>query len=174
MIIRTKCLVKVYRDCVEIVTYSPEDTQQIGRILGSYAEAGHVYLLSGALGSGKTCFTQGILWGLDGKEFARSPTFVLLAEYEARIPLYHADLYRLGSEIETIELGIEEYIFGDGVCVIEWADRAPEYLDSVEHIAVMFNHVESDHRRVTISHKDHKYDRAVNAIKTYYDSNRVY
>ena len=80
-------------------------------------------LLEGELGSGKTCLTQGILWGLGGTEYARSPTFVLMAQYAARLTLYHVDLYRVESVAEAADLGLDEVVSGEGVTVIEWADR---------------------------------------------------
>ena len=103
---------------------SAEYTREIGREIGSRARKGEVILLSGDLGSGKTTLTQGVLLGLGSDEFARSPTFVLVNEYNARIPLYHMDLYRLDS-FEAIDgLGLDEYLFGDGLCVVEWANKA--------------------------------------------------
>lgn len=82
-------------------------------------------LLIGDLGAGKTCLTQGILWGLGSKDHVRSPTFVLIMEHAARIPLYHADLYRLEQGSDLNGVGLEEYLQGGGLCVVEWADRAP-------------------------------------------------
>ena len=87
---------------IRIVSGAPEHTQAIGRALGRSAEAGDVFLLVGGLGAGKTCLTQGILWGLGVDEYARSPTFVLMSQYSGRLTLYHVDLYRLDS-IEEIE-----------------------------------------------------------------------
>ena len=90
---------------ISISTSSPEQTQSAGRILGAHARAGDVFLLTGELGAGKTCLTQGILWGLGGEEYARSPTFVLICEYYARLTLYHMDLYRLDSIDEVVDPG---------------------------------------------------------------------
>ena len=103
---------------------SPEHTRAIGRALGESAEAGDVFLLAGELGAGKTCLTQGVLWGLGGDEYARSPTFVLVSQYRARLTLHHVDLYRLDSFTEVDGLELDEYLYGDGVCVVEWADKA--------------------------------------------------
>ena len=108
---------------ITIASHCPEQTQSIGRLLGECALAGDVFLLSGELGAGKTCLTQGILWGLGGDEYARSPTFVLICEYPARLTLYHMDLYRLDSLDEIIDLGLDDYFFGEGVCVVEWAEK---------------------------------------------------
>ena len=104
---------------------SPEETHSIGRIVGEHAAAGDVVLLTGELGAGKTCLTQGILHGLGSDDLARSPTFVLISEHRGRMPLYHMDLYRVGSIEQTEELGIEEYLEGDGLTVVEWADNVP-------------------------------------------------
>ena len=109
----------------QITTRDPEETRAIGRIVGEQATAGDVVLLTGELGTGKTCLTQGVLHGLGSDDLARSPTFVLIAEYRGRMPLYHMDLYRVGSIDQTEELGIEEYLEGDGLTVVEWADNVP-------------------------------------------------
>ena len=95
-----------------------------------FASAGYVVLLNGPLGAGKTCLTQGILRGLGSDDHARSPTFVLVAEYEARLTLYHVDLYRTDGPSDIEELGIEEYLWGDGVCVMEWAEKARGHLSA--------------------------------------------
>ena len=98
----------------------------MGASLGRHARAGDVFLLSGELGSGKTCLTQGIGRGLGVKGNVRSPTFVLVSVHQGRMPLYHMDLYRLDHLAEVLDMGLEEYLAGDGVSVIEWADKAPE------------------------------------------------
>ncbi|MBM3945068.1 MAG: tRNA (adenosine(37)-N6)-threonylcarbamoyltransferase complex ATPase subunit type 1 TsaE [SAR202 cluster bacterium] len=103
---------------------SPEDTRHIGAAVGAHALAGDIVLLTGDLGAGKTCFTQGVLKGLGSKDNARSPTFVLATEYPGRLTLYHIDLYRLDGVREIEDLGLDEYLFGDGVCVVEWAEKA--------------------------------------------------
>ena len=113
---------------LEIVNDSPEETRELGAVMAKNAIPGHVYLLVGDLGAGKTCLTQGILRGLGGNEYARSPTFVLTAEYEGRLRLYHFDLYRLESGFELLDLGIDEYLEAGGVCVVEWADQFREWL----------------------------------------------
>ena len=109
----------------QITSGGPEETRAIGRVVGERAAAGDVVLLTGELGTGKTCMTQGILNGLGSDDLARSPTFVLIAEYRGPMPLYHMDLYRVGSPEQTEELGIEEYLEGDGLTVVEWADNVP-------------------------------------------------
>lgn len=111
---------------LRILSHSPEETQQIGRTIGVQARKGDIFLLTGPLGAGKTCLTQGIAWGLGVVEYARSPTFVLMTRYRGRLTLYHLDLYRINDPLEAWDLGLEEQLFGDGVCVVEWADRAKE------------------------------------------------
>lgn len=104
---------------------SLEATQQFGQHLASAIIPGDIIFLVGDLGAGKTTLTQAIGRGLhvSPEEYITSPTFSLLHEYKGRIPLYHMDLYRLSGEEEIAELGFEEYIYGDGVCIIEWPER---------------------------------------------------
>jgi tRNA threonylcarbamoyladenosine biosynthesis protein TsaE len=103
---------------------SPEETQAVGRAIGQQAQAGDIFLLTGPLGAGKTCLTQGIAWGLGVTGYTRSPTFVIMTRHQGRLTLYHLDLYRIGDPLEAWDLGLDEALFGDGVCVVEWADRA--------------------------------------------------
>lgn len=114
--------------CLTVTTYNPEQTQAVGKTLGSLAYSGDVFLLTGTLGSGKTCLTQGIAWGMGITEYPRSPTFVLVHQYHGKMVLYHIDLYRLDESSEVIDMGIEEYLESDGVCVIEWAEKAIDVL----------------------------------------------
>ena len=104
---------------------SLQETRFLGEHLGTVAKPGDIYTLSGDLGAGKTALTQAIGQGLGVPEdnYITSPTFSLLHEYPGRIPLYHMDLYRLGNEDEFVDLGFEEYMYGDGLTVIEWPDR---------------------------------------------------
>ena len=111
---------------LHIRTATPEETQQLGRQLGEQARPGDVFLLSGPLGAGKTCLTQGIAWGLGVVEYARSPTFVIMTRYRGRLTLYHFDLYRINDPMEAWDLGLDEQLFGNGACVVEWAERAEE------------------------------------------------
>jgi len=109
-----------------ITSSSAEFTQEIGRTIGENASAGDVVLLTGELGAGKTCLTQGIALGLGVEGYVRSPTFVLMTRHHGRLTLHHVDLYRMGSPAEAWDLGLDEQLFGEGICVIEWADRAAE------------------------------------------------
>jgi tRNA threonylcarbamoyladenosine biosynthesis protein TsaE len=108
---------------LKLNSHSPEQTQLLGSYLGELAQKADVFLLVGELGTGKTCLVQGIAHGLAIKEYAFSPTFVILREYHGRLPLYHIDFYRLDHVEEIADLGLEEYFYGDGVCVVEWAEK---------------------------------------------------
>lgn len=106
-----------------LVSRSPEETQAIGERLGARLTAGAVVACTGELGAGKTCFLQGLARGLGVTTEVTSPTFVLVNHYRGRLPVYHLDAYRTGSLAELVELGLEEMLHGDGVTVIEWADK---------------------------------------------------
>ncbi len=131
---------------ISIHSGSVEETRNLGRVIGSNISPGDIVLLTGGLGAGKTTLTQGILWGLGSDEYARSPTFVLVNEYNARIPVYHMDLYRLDTFEEIDGLGLEDYLFGDGLCVIEWADKARGYFP-LDHVDISIETI-SDSARV--------------------------
>ena len=108
---------------MRIESKSEKETFELGVEIGKKAKAGEVYTLIGDLGVGKTVFTQGVAAGLGIDEPVNSPTFTILQVYdEGRLPFYHFDVYRIGDESEMDEIGFEEYVYGDGVCVIEWAD----------------------------------------------------
>ena len=109
---------------VETVTSrSPEETQAAGERLGARLQAGAVVACIGALGAGKTCFLQGLARGLGVQSQVTSPTFVLVNQYRGRLPVYHVDAYRTDTLTELLDLGIEDLLHGDGVTVIEWADK---------------------------------------------------
>ena len=108
----------------EMESFSEKDTFLIGKQFGRQAKAGDIYLLHGDLGVGKTVFTKGFAEGLGIEEPITSPTFTLIQEYmEGRLPFYHFDVYRIGDVEEMYDIGIDEYLFGDGVCLIEWPSR---------------------------------------------------
>lgn len=111
---------------MELKSHSPEQTQLLGSYLGELAQENDIFLLTGDLGTGKTCLVQGIARGLGIKEYAFSPSFVLVREYHGRLPLYHIDLYRLDHIAEIADLGLEEYLYNNGVCVVEWAEKGLE------------------------------------------------
>lgn len=105
-------------------SFGEKDTYELGRQMGSLALPGQMYLLDGDLGVGKTVFTKGFGKGLGVEEAINSPTFTIVQEYtDGRIPFYHFDVYRIADEEEMEEIGYEEYFFGGGVCLIEWAQN---------------------------------------------------
>lgn len=113
----------------EIDSFRPEDTFALGRQIGEKAGSGDVYTLIGDLGTGKTVFTQGLAAGLGITEPVNSPTFTIVQIYEeARLPFYHFDVYRIGDISEMDEVGYEDCFYGQGVCLIEWADLIEEIL----------------------------------------------
>lgn len=112
-----------------IETYSAEETFALGERLGRQAAKGQIYTLTGDLGVGKTVFTQGVASGLGITEAVSSPTFTIIQEYhEGQLPFYHFDVYRIGCIEEMDEIGYEDYFYGDGVCLIEWADLIEEII----------------------------------------------
>ena len=133
------------------ITNSAEETILAGEKLGKTLKPGDIVALSGNLGSGKTTFTKGIGKGLGVKDSKRinSPTFVLIKEYKGRIPLYHLDLYRLDGLQEIENLAIEEYIYGCGITVIEWAEKIKGLLPE-KRILVKFKAMSGDKREVII------------------------
>ena len=109
---------------LSLMSNSAASTKTIGVRMGQLSQPGDVFLLSGDLGAGKTCLTQGMAWGLGIEGYVRSPTFVLVSQHQGRLPLYHMDIYRLGGLEEVLDLGLEEYLLGLGVSVVEWADKS--------------------------------------------------
>ena len=112
------------------ITESPDETQALGEKLGKTLKQGDVIALIGNLGTGKTCLTQGIARGVGiaPDEIVSSPSYILINEYKGTVPIYHIDLYRLENSEEIAELGLSEYVEGDGICVIEWAERMADAL----------------------------------------------
>ncbi len=130
---------------LELITHSPEQTQRFGVRIGELALAGDTFLLVGSLGTGKTCLTQGIAWGLGIKEYTLSPSFVIVRELYGRLPLYHVDLYRLDHIEEIAELGLDDYLYGNGVCVVEWAEKGLNLLPT-EHLLIQISYLSDTER----------------------------
>ena len=124
--------------------------------LGKLSQPGDVFLLVGGLGAGKTCLTQGIAWGLGIEGYAASPSFVLINQYRGRIPLYHIDLYRLDSIEEVNELGLDDYLYSNGVCVVEWAEKAWAVLPR-ENLTVEMSFLSDTSRSITIKPNGKRY-----------------
>lgn len=120
---------------------SPEETTALGEVLGRLFRGGEVICLTGDLGAGKTHFAKGVAKGLGINETVTSPTFTLINEYTGRLPLYHVDAYRLEDPEEAYDLGLEEYIYGDGVTLIEWPDRVAELLPE-DYLTIEINRID--------------------------------
>ena len=138
-------------------TFSAEETHALGKKIGQEAEAGAVYTLVGDLGVGKTVFTQGIADGLEIDEPICSPTFTIVQVYEeGRLPFYHFDVYRIGDIEEMDEIGYEDYFFGEGVCMIEWANLIEEILPQKRWDITIEKDLEKgfDYRKITIIRRD--------------------
>ena len=136
-----------------IETTSPQETKELGKKMAERAKPGDVFTLVGDLGVGKTVFTQGIAEGLGIDEPVNSPTFTIVQEYESgRMPFYHFDVYRIGDLEEMDEIGFDDYIYGDGLCLIEWADLIEEILPEKRVAIRIEKDLEKgfDYRRITI------------------------
>ena len=151
---------------IEMVTRSPEETQQLGRRLGELAQAGDVFLLVGDLGAGKTCLTQGIAWGLGSKEYAASPFFVIMRELRGRLTLYHMDLYRLDRIEEIVDLGLDDYLYGKGVCVVEWAGKGMSVMP-MEHLMIKIEYLGDTERRVELEPHGKRYEELVSELREF-------
>jgi len=138
---------------VTIDSNSARETLELGKKMGEQAVPGTVYTLTGELGTGKTVFTQGFAEGLGISEPVSSPTFTILQEYDSgRLPFYHFDVYRISDVEEMEEIGYEDYIYGEGVCLIEWADLIEELLPGQRCRIVIEKDLEKgfDYRRITV------------------------
>lgn len=138
---------------------SPEETFALGKRLGEQAKAGEIYCLDGDLGVGKTIFTQGFAAGLGIEEPVNSPTFTIVQMYEdGRLPFYHFDVYRIGDIEEMEEIGYEDCFYGEGVCLIEWADLIQEILPPDVIAIEIEKNLEKgfDYRKITISDPEEK------------------
>lgn len=138
-------------------SYSPEDTFELGRRIGAGCAPGQVYTLIGDLGVGKTVFTQGLATGLEIRVAVSSPTFTIVQVYdEGRMPFYHFDVYRIGDIEEMDEIGYEDMFYGDGVCLIEWANLIEEILPPSYVQITIEKDLEKgfDYRKIVIEEKE--------------------
>ena len=138
------------------ISNSPAETEAIARQIAENLVAGSILALRGELGSGKTLFTQGLVAGLESDATVTSPTFTIVHEYQGgRLPVYHFDLFRLENRESAVRLGLEDYFFGDGVSVIEWADRFPELIP--EQARWLSFEIKSEGQRIiTLFHHRHE------------------
>jgi len=139
-------------DVLRLASGSPGETIRIGAAVGSALKAGDIVALIGDLGTGKTCITSGIARGLGVPEayYITSPTFTLINEYPGRIPLYHLDMYRLAGSADLDDMGVEEYVYGSGVMVIEWAEKMADRLPR-NAVRITLEHDGEEKRKIEIS-----------------------
>ncbi|MCG8482395.1 MAG: tRNA (adenosine(37)-N6)-threonylcarbamoyltransferase complex ATPase subunit type 1 TsaE [Clostridia bacterium] len=131
----------------QIISHSEDETREIGKKIAQQLNKGDILCLKGDLGAGKTLLSKSIAHAFGVKEPVTSPTFTIVHQYEGRFPLYHFDVYRIHDIDEMYEIGIEEYLYGDGVCLIEWADKIQEILPE-ESIWIELSRGEGDNDRI--------------------------
>lgn len=139
--------------CMRIVTRSEEETFIVGTRIGEKLKPGDVISLNGDLGAGKTHITKGIAKGLEVYDYITSPTFIIVNQYEGRIPLYHFDVYRINDIDEMYDIGFEEYLYGEGACIIEWGKIVEELLPEYA-IKIDINKIDDNTREIVIDDKN--------------------
>ena len=148
----------------EITSHSLDETRALGARLAVRARAGDLFCLEGDLGAGKTSFVQGLGRGLSISETIHSPTFILANEHRGgRLPLYHLDVYRVASASEAIGFGLEDYLAGDGVCVIEWAEKIRAALPH-ELLWITFEHRGESTRRIVFDARGARYEEYLGSL----------
>jgi tRNA threonylcarbamoyladenosine biosynthesis protein TsaE len=142
---------------IQIITSNAQETFAFARAIGEKLQEGDILALSGELGSGKTCFTGGIARGLGVSENYQitSPTFTLINEYPAKYRLFHFDVYRLNHYSDLEDLGCEEFFSGEGVVVIEWAEKIAQIIPETA-IVINFEYIDENKRKITIIDKQHR------------------
>jgi tRNA threonylcarbamoyladenosine biosynthesis protein TsaE len=138
----------------ELISNKEETTIKVGQIIGTHLERGTILTLTGDLGAGKTMFAKGIARGVGVKEHITSPTYTIVQEYNGRMPLYHFDTYRILDCDEMYDIGFDDYLYGDGICIIEWPQRVKELLPPT-CIDIRIERVnEEESRKIIIQLKD--------------------
>ena len=152
-------------------TSNSDETILFGRKLGETLVGDELFLLVGSLGAGKTTMTQGIANGLGVNEYTKSPTFVLVNEYEGRVPLVHADLYRVAQTEEAWLLGLDDYMFTGAVMVVEWGDRAQDIFPD-DHIVITIEVVSDDVRDIIMESKGSESEVTLGMIRKNWEFSR--
>jgi tRNA threonylcarbamoyladenosine biosynthesis protein TsaE len=145
-----------------IITKSPEETKNLGKEVGKLAKPGDLLAFYGELGAGKTCFIQGISRELEVKDYVTSPSFTIVNEYQGKIPIYHFDLFRLNTE-EILELGYEEYFYGEGLTVIEWAEKIEQLLPK-EHLKIDIKFKDLYERTISFISQGDRFDKLLKEL----------
>jgi tRNA threonylcarbamoyladenosine biosynthesis protein TsaE len=141
---------------LDFISHSENQTQRIGARLAPLLKPGDVLAVTGDLGTGKTRWVQGVCQGLGVVEPVVSPTFTLVNEYQGRLPVYHVDLYRLNSAEEVFTFGLEDYLYGPGITLVEWADQAIDYFPE-SYLEVHLYHLEETKRRMVLRPKGQRF-----------------
>jgi tRNA threonylcarbamoyladenosine biosynthesis protein TsaE len=151
---------------LKVVSRHPDETFRIGRRIGEHLEGGDVVALIGELGTGKTCIAQGIARGIGVPDeyTITSPTFTLINEYRGRLVLYHFDLYRLNGVRDMEDMGYEEYFFGDGVTVIEWAEKIEDILPEGT-LFIYLTYIDENEREIRIPERGQRAVALSNLLK---------
>ncbi|MBN1935405.1 MAG: tRNA (adenosine(37)-N6)-threonylcarbamoyltransferase complex ATPase subunit type 1 TsaE [Anaerolineae bacterium] len=150
---------------IDFISHSAEQTRRLGIRLGELLTGGDVLFFIGNLGSGKTCLIQGVGHGLGIQERITSPTFTLVNEYEGtNLKLYHIDLYRIDNAQATLTFGLDDYLYGDGVCAIEWAERA-KLLWTDDYLLIQLRYIDEGKRGCTMSAAGARYDQLIQNFK---------
>lgn len=148
---------------LDVISHSETQTRRLGARLADMLNPGDVLALVGELGTGKTRWVQGVCQGLGITEPVISPTFTLVNEYQGRLPVFHIDLYRLASAPEALTFGLEDYLYDDGVTLIEWADRAANLLPA-QYLTIEMHHMDETKRRIVLRPQG---ERFVELLKVY-------
>lgn len=142
---------RLSRSEYQITTLSVDETRKLGKTIGAMLTAGTILALTGDLGSGKTCFVQGLARGLEVPDnyYITSPSYTLINEYPGRVPLFHVDLYRIANPVDIEDIGLYEILDDDGVVAIEWADRMGKDLPP-NHVSLQFEIIDDKTRKISI------------------------
>jgi len=144
---------------VKFISHSAEETFALGQKIGSFLSPGDIIALDGDLGAGKTQIVKGIANALDIRDDVTSPTYTIINEYEGRIPLYHFDVYRLDDIQQLYDIGYEEYLFDDGITVIEWAIKIQQMLPpQYMHIKIFYRYFDNERTIEIVAHGEHYED----------------
>jgi len=159
---------------VEITSLTPQETERLGFLLGEILTRGDIIALAGELGTGKTTLVRGMARGMgfeDGE--VASPSFTLVNEYQGPYPLFHIDLYRIKDEKELLGIGYEEYISGDGVAVIEWADRVPQAVPR-ESLRITLRYLDDERREIVLWGQGDRYEKIIEELQRKVYNERSY
>ncbi len=149
---------------LDFISHSEAQTRRFGLRLAKHLQPGDILALVGEIGSGKTRWIQGVCQGLGVTDPVVSPTFTLVNEYQGRYPVYHIDLYRLGNIDEMLTFGLEDYLYGSGISLIEWADRAADLLPA-GYLTIELHHLEETKRRIVMRPMGQRYVALLNTFK---------